>query len=129
MRGIKGLAVCTMLGLVLLLSGCSGPAGAPAEVRSGEVQMELKGLQYVPRTLTVKAGTLVTFVNRDAMAHDVVQLAANEVHKKDPGFASPPLQPGDRWEMTFDTPGTYEILCTMFSHYTAGMTGRITVVE
>lgn len=115
-----------------LLAGCGGqppanpePAGGVAP--EGGVEVTLKDLSFQPSEISVKAGTPITFVNRDNMEHDVMQVAVKEIHSTEPGFASPVLKPGESWSITLDEPGTYPILCKQGLHYTAGMVGTITV--
>ncbi len=70
---------------------------------------------------TVKAGTTITFINDDNdHAHNVVsgtRLAPTQ------GFFSGLLQPGQRWQYTFTTPGVYPYFCSLHP----GMDGSITV--
>ncbi|HYG58150.1 MAG TPA: plastocyanin/azurin family copper-binding protein [Symbiobacteriaceae bacterium] len=120
-----------MLALVAVLTlGCSpAPAQDSGEVFSGTMEVNMKNLKYVPGAFTVKKGTVVTFVNQDGMAHNVVQIAQKEMSKGQPGFISDVIGPGKSWSVTMDQPGTYPILCTESAHYTSGMVGTITVVE
>lgn len=116
--------------LAALAAGCGKKPALPdsAAPQSGELQVILRSLQFRPRSITVKAGTWVTFVNRDPMLHDVVQTSAKQVGKEEPGFASPPLETGQSWSIRMDLPGTYPVVCTQAAHYTAGMAAAITVV-
>jgi plastocyanin len=131
-RILKRMAAATVAALLLAFTaGCSKPVPEPAvrAEESGEVEVVLQNVRFAPESVTVKVGTRVTFVNRDPMVHDVVQISAKQVGKAAPGFASPPLAQDQRWSVTLDKPGTYPILCTQFAHYTAGMVGTITVVD
>ncbi len=89
----------------------------------------MKGLKFSPVELTVKKGARITFTNQDAMVHDVVQSTVRGLGKEEPGFSSGVIKPGEAWSVTLEEPGTYPILCSQLGHYTAGMVGRITVVE
>lgn len=58
---------------------------------------------YAPGTLTVAAGTTVTWVNQDVVIHTVTS---------DVGlFDSGSMRPGDRFSFTFTTPGTFTYDC------------------
>ena len=58
---------------------------------------------YLPGTLTVAAGTAVTWVNQDVVIHTVTS---------DVGlFDSGSMRPGDRFSFTFTTPGTFTYGC------------------
>lgn len=69
----------------------------------------------------IKAGTTITFINDDnEHAHNVVS-GTRSAPTKD--FYSGLLQPGQRWQQTFTTPGTYAYFCSLHP----GMDGIITV--
>ncbi|WP_374712875.1 cupredoxin domain-containing protein [Symbiobacterium terraclitae] len=129
MRRTPFMAVL-LLTILTALSGCGG-AGAepPAEPAEGEVTVVMKAMKFSPAELTVKAGTKITFVNQDAIAHDVVQSTVRGLWKETPAFDSGVIRPGESWTLTIDEPGTYPFLCSQAGHYTAGMVGTITVVE
>jgi plastocyanin len=129
MKRISSLAVALVL-MALVAVGCSkAEVPAAGKVQSGEVTVNLKNMKFVPNAITVKKGTKVTFDNKDAMLHDVLQIEVKQLGKEKPSFDSGEIMPGKSWTMTFDTPGTYPILCQQASHWAAGMTGLVTVVE
>src|SRR5580704_8910384 len=76
-------------------------AGAPPN------QVEIKQYLYNPTTLTVPAGTKVTWVNHDADAHTIVENAVNKI------FHSAALDTNDSYSFTFTKPGTYKYFCTL----------------
>jgi Cu+-exporting ATPase len=76
--------------------------------------------QFHPASLTVKAGTTVTFVNDDQHAHTVT---SGRRGAPDGAFDSGLLQPGQRFTQTFSTPGVYPYFCTLHP----GMDGTIVV--
>nr|PZN37348.1 MAG: hypothetical protein DIU70_12815 [Bacillota bacterium] len=132
----QATALLLAFGLLSLLAGlavgCSSrqpQTEGPPQVLSGEVTVEMRGIRYVPAEITVRKGTRITFVNKDGLVHDVVQVALKDLGKAEPGFNSGPIQPGESWSIVMEEPGTYPILCTQMGHYTAGMVGTITVVE
>jgi plastocyanin len=86
-----------------------GSAETPADV-------VIKSFAFGPQGITVKAGTTVTWVNRDVEPHTVV---SND-HK----FQSEALDTGDSFSVTFDTAGTYGYFCSIHPH----MTGTVTVI-
>jgi len=73
----------------------------------------IKNFAFSPATLTVKAGTVVTWTNNDSVTHNI----------KSTGFNSPDLATGDSFKFTFNTAGTYSYNCGI--HPT--MTGTIVV--
>lgn len=80
-----------------------------------EKSIVIQNYTFSPETLTVMAGTTVTWVNHDQVPHTVVE--------KDQQFHSSALDTDDRYSFTFTTPGVYPYFCTL--HPT--MTGTITV--
>lgn len=91
-------------------------AAAPAALvlsraaRAGEARVDLKVFAFVPATLTVPAGTKVTWTNRDDTPHTVTSAA------KPPLFKSGALDTDDSFAWVFDTPGTYGYFCTLHPH-------------
>ena len=85
------------------------------------IQMGANGnLIFEPNELTVSAGDTVTFVNGDLPPHNVVFLDHEELSHPDLAFA-----PGESWEETFSTAGTYDYYCE--PHRGAGMVGKVIV--
>lgn len=84
-----------------------------ASAQSNEIVIQ--NFAFQPSTLTVKAGTKVTWVNRDDDPHTAT---AN-----DKSFNSKTLDTGDRFSMEFDKPGTYAYYCALHPN----MTGRVVV--
>ncbi len=75
----------------------------------------ISDFSFTPPTLTIPAGTTVTWVNKDDVPHTVTS--------NDKRFTSRPLDTGDRFTFTFSVPGTYHYHCSVHSH----MTGKIVV--
>ena len=78
------------------------PTGEPA-APSQSPQVSLEGFQFSPATLTVSAGTTVTWTNNEGVQHTVTA--------DDDSFGSDALPEGGTFEFTFDTPGTYAYHC------------------
>ena len=70
---------------------------------------------FEPAKLTIKAGTTVTWPNRDDIPHTVAA--------KDRSFKSKAMDTDDSYSFTFATPGEYEYFCSLHPH----MTGTIVV--
>ncbi len=103
------LQVCAA-GLLALGGTAVRAPGAPAAVT-------IKDFMFAPVTLTVKAGTLVTWVNRDDEPHTIFS---------DTGlFRSGALDTGGDFHFKFEQPGTYHYLCTIHPH----MVGTIIVEQ
>jgi len=74
--------------------------------------------RFVPRSITVTAGSTVTFVNQGANWHSVAggQGLIN----------SGQIGSGGLYSVTFEEPGVYKILCR--HHLRQGMTGEVIVI-
>ncbi|HYF94588.1 MAG TPA: plastocyanin/azurin family copper-binding protein [Symbiobacteriaceae bacterium] len=126
----RNLLISFMLvALLIAASGCAKEAEVNTGVQSGEVTITMKNMKFTPDKVSVRRGTKVTFVNKDAILHDAVQVYAPDFGKAEPGFDSKEIMPGKSFTVTMDEPGEYPILCSQAAHFTAGMMGSITVVE
>ena len=74
-------------------------------------QVTIDNFAFNPATLTIPAGTTVTWANQDDMLHTVT--AANRL------FSSKGLETGDVYSHTFTTPGTYTYFCSLHPRMTA----------
>jgi amicyanin len=100
-------SLVAILGLGLVTSG----GGALAD----DATIKIANFTFDPPTLTVKAGTTVTWVNADDIPH--------LVSEKDGKFRSSALDTNDKFSQTFSTAGTVEYFCIIHPH----MTGKIVV--
>jgi amicyanin len=79
----------------------------------------IKGFAFHPSTLTVKAGTKVTFTQEDgSVQHNVRSTGAGAKT-----LNSPNLSKGQSYTVTFTKPGTYSYICSIHPF----MKGTITV--
>lgn len=131
-KQVRLISGIILLFALVLAAGCGGDktaigGGESTKAADSGVTVELANFTFAPATITVKAGTTVTFVNKDQIAHDVVQATVEQANKGEYGFQSPQINPKSSWSHTFDKPGTYPVLCTVGSHYLIGMVGTIIV--
>ncbi len=108
------LALPTLL-LVLLIgapvpTGASGP-GTPRKA----TEVRIDNFSFDAQTVTVPAGTQVTWVNHDDVPHKIVST--------DKKIVSPVLDTDGRYSYTFTTPGTYAYYCSIHPM----MTGKVVV--
>jgi plastocyanin len=87
----------------------------PPEIAENEINVW--DYQFLPATFEVAAGTGVTWVNNDEIEHTVTE--ANQL------FDSGVFGAGETFTFTFDTPGTYEYVCTIHR----GMSATVNVTE
>ena len=103
-----GAATATMLAAVVLPGWAQNAAAAGA--------ISIDNFTFTPPTLTVKAGTTVTWTNRDDIPHGIA--SSNNAFTR-----SKALDTDDGYSFTFTTPGTYQYFCYVHPH----MTGKIVV--
>jgi amicyanin len=89
------------------------PAQVPAQMEG--TQVEIRAHAFSAPTVTVKAGTTVTWINHDDDTHTVTSSVDT--------FRSPGLDTDETFSYTFTTPGTYEYYCTLHPL----MTGKVIV--
>ena len=100
----------TTLTMVAVLAGLAG-----GQALAADAQVKIANFTFDPHTLTVKAGTTVTWINADDIPH--------LVSEKDGKFRSSALDTNDKFSQTFSIAGTVEYFCAIHPH----MTGRIVV--
>jgi plastocyanin len=92
-------------------SASSPGAGAPdAPVATDTVVIQ--SFAYSPATVTIKAGTTITWTNQDQDPHTVTAMNGGPFH-------SPTLNNGESFRYTFTTPGRFDYLCTIHPFMTA----------
>ena len=102
------------LSLLILVS-------VPADARASDTQVTITqsgdtmSLRYDPSSMSVSAGTTITWTNNGSTAITVTS--------PDGLFDSDSIAPGSSFSYTFDTPGSYRYFCVPFPH----MKGVITV--
>jgi plastocyanin len=93
--------------LALLVSPCC--------VLAATVQIQIKGMNFHPDSVTVAPGTTVTWTNDDAFGHTTT----SDAKQWDSGV----LAPGKSFGRTFDKPGSFPYHCAVHTF----MTGTVTV--
>ena len=109
-RGFAALVI----GLAILVSLSSDVLAAESQITIVQPS-DMMSLRYEPASLTVSAGTTVTWVNNGSTAITVTS--------PDGLFDSESVAAGGSFSYTFDTPGTFRYFCVPFPH----MKGVITV--
>ncbi len=119
---------------VVLVSGCT-QYGAQSTIEqppaTTENTIEITASGFAPNTLTVSAGTIVTFINKDSQQH----WPASAVHPTHSAYpesggcigskfdACKPLAQGESFSFTFNEKGTWKY----HDHLNPAMTGTIIV--
>jgi plastocyanin len=119
-------AVMLAIFVIVLAAGCGGstrggagttggttspPAStAPGETTTGGspaggAEVVMKGIKFVPDSLTVKVGQTVTWLNQDNTDHDIVAVQGE--------FKSGLFGQGKSFSFTFAKAGTYAYYCSV----------------
>lgn len=99
-----------------------GPTSVPASATGSPAaaagdQVTIDNFAFAPATLTVKAGTTVTWTNRDEEPHTVAA--------SDGSFHSPGMGTGATYSHAFPTAGKFDYVCSIhpMMHGTVVVTG------
>ena len=99
------------VGILLFATTCLfGRANAAAEAT-----VTIDNFTFKPEILTIKPGTIVTFINHDDIPHSIVDSGGK--------FKSKVLDTDESFKMTFEAAGNIGYFCGLHPH----MTGRIVV--
>lgn len=112
------ILIAALTVLLIALAGCgsgstSGSSTSGSSSGGSAVTVSLKNIAFDPSDITVSVGGTVTFVNNDAVAHNI----AGDT------WQSGSLDPGKSYAHTFPTAGTFPIRCIIHP----SMTGSVTV--
>jgi amicyanin len=88
---------------------------AATAAHAEEPMVKIDNFTFNPPSLTVTAGTTVTWKNQDDIPHTVASTTK--------AFKSKVLDTDDGYSFTFTTPGVYEYFCSIHPH----MTGKVVV--
>jgi plastocyanin len=111
---IAGLAA-VMVAMVLLLAGSPSITANTQQPATPTADVKIDNFSFGPETLTVAAGTTVTWTNRDDIPHTVVST--------DGVFKSKVLDTDEKFSCTFAKPGTFPYFCSIHPK----MTGNVVV--
>jgi plastocyanin len=110
------VALSTSLGIAMMLLFAASPTvRATDQPPATSVEVKIDNFSFGPQTLSVPAGTTVTWTNRDDIPHTVVST--------DGVFKSKVRDTDEKFSYTFTAPGTYSYFCSIHPK----MTGKIVV--
>jgi len=126
MKKKAGFKICNLTATAILIAivavtGSCSKSGDPMDDDNGGNngggstpglnEVWIKGMAFGPSTITVSAGTTITWTNKDAVAHTVTS---------DNGlFDSGNITGNSTYSRQFPTPGTYPYHCTPHPTMTA----------
>jgi plastocyanin len=95
-------AACCFGIALLILAVSPGLPSTDAKARTHKVA--LRGMNYLPATLTVNAGDTIVWKNEDIVPHTATDRRKN--------FDSGSIAPGDSWRYVANRKGTYFYYCS-----------------
>ena len=97
--------ISVLIVAVVFAAGCAnyGTSNTQTPPPESGNAVAIQGFAFNPSTLTVKAGTTVTWTNEDSAAHNIVSDSG--------AFSSDSIPKGNTYSHTFDTAGTYDYHC------------------
>ena len=110
---LRPVFASTVLGAVVGSVLAAGVLFAQADGATNTV-VSIDNFSFAPQTLTVKAGTTVTWTNHDDIPHTVVSAGK---------FRSKTMDTDNSFSFTFTSAGDYKYFCSLHPH----MTGMIKV--
>jgi plastocyanin len=105
---------CVVASMVLALAALP-TLEKPITAGSPAVDIKIDNFSFTPATLTVKAGTQITWTNGDDIPHTVVS--------DDQSFKSKVLDTDEKFTFTASKPGTYTYFCSIHPK----MSGKVVV--
>ena len=94
-----------ILMIMAALPALGGGVGSASAADSAAPRVLIQQFMFAPVTLTVKAGTVVTWLNKDEEPHTIFSDAGL--------FRSGAVDTDGTFEFKFEKPGTYHYLCTI----------------
>jgi plastocyanin len=91
-----------------ITNSCKKSSSGPG---AGANEVFIEGMAFSPSTITVAAGTSITWTNKDAVAHTVTSNTGI--------FDSGSISTNGTFSFTFSTVGTFPYHCTIHSYMTA----------
>ena len=101
---ISGRNLIRAFAMVAMVTAASASGIAAAQAQQANAVI-IKNFDFAPMSITVKAGTSVTWKNLDGEPHTVTSV--------DGLFRSGAVDQNESFTFKFDKPGTYKYLCSI----------------
>ena len=103
--------ILVLFSLLSITNSCKKASDVP-----GANEVFIQGMAFSPSTITVTAGTTITWTNKDATTHNVTSNTAGL-------FSSGSISTNGTYSHLFSTAGTFQYKCTIHP----SMTGTVKV--
>tara|TARA_Y100001968_G_scaffold187355_1_gene171743 strand:- start:9837 stop:10196 length:360 start_codon:yes stop_codon:yes gene_type:complete len=114
---LRSLTAAFLSLFLVIALGVSSVQAKTVEVKLGT---DAGMLAFEPSSINIGSGDTIKFVNNKLAPHNAVFEGNDDLSHPDLAFA-----PGESWERTFSTAGTYDFYCE--PHRGAGMVGKVVV--
>jgi len=115
MRRFLSAALGFLLISAVIMTACTKNSNSSYSNNNNTNAVSIMNMQFTPGSITVTAGTTVTWTNNDNMTHNVTSNSG--------AFSSGNIEAGKTYSFTFNTKGTFPYTCTIHP----GMTGTVIV--
>jgi amicyanin len=112
-----GMSGHAMPGMDMPPASASATSADSPPPPGGGTPVSISDFKFNPATLTIPAGTTVTWTNQDEEPHTIAA--------KDGSFHSPGLDTHGTYSYTFTNPGSYDYICSIHPF----MTGTVVVTK
>jgi plastocyanin len=100
------LGISILIAIFSISNSCNKSSDMP-----GTNEVFIQGMAFSPSTITITAGTTVTWTNKDGVAHTVTSTTGL--------FDSGSISTNETYSHLFSTAGTFPYLCTVHPTMTA----------
>ena len=114
-RAVSVFVVSIVAAAALMLVGQNRIEAGVPQAKTQNAEVKIDNFSFTPASITVAAGTTITWTNRDDIPHTVVA--------DDKAFKSKVMDTDEKFSYTFSKPGTYPYFCSVHPK----MTGKVVV--
>ena len=116
MTRIRTLAVAGILACGVALASCAESEGKPRPPLPKTHTVNMEGMVFRPKAITVAVGDTIVWVNKDLVPHTATSQAAGFDSASIPAYAS--------WQTRLDRAGDYEYVCSFHPNMKATLQVR-----
>ena len=114
-RAVSVFVVSIVVAAALMLVAQNRIEAGVPQAKPQNAEVKIDNFSFTPASITVAAGTTITWTNRDDIPHTVVE--------KRLSFRSKALDTDNAYSYTFATAGSFDYFCSLHPH----MVGKIIV--
>ena len=127
MRHARRIGLASLLLVLLVTAVVAGAGTTPASAAPKVKHVTIKNFAFTPQTITVKAGTKVTWKNADGVVHQLASTDSMKTTASVTGmFGSGSLSKGRSFSFTYKKKGTFFFECIIHASM-ASMHGKVIV--